>query len=393
MSQYQVIYTVNGQPVDVSEVPPQGIVERLHLDGERLVYGEDVRDNQLHAITCQGPVDGLEDAAREAITNAVNNDAPLELSDGVRVNVFFDPMEFNLQFDMQEGNTLMAKAQFIAFEGPAKNLAIQPEEHGPYVVEEVSEEPVMRVYRRAIYNSARELVCFEHPLFTLDPQIGLLSECGAFAELTPAGEQEMVQAMDEWDREALSRCALYFLPAFSEEHLENALPYLQSEQQALLSQEGQPIAPETIQSHEAFFVIGVNSDDTPRMVQNFSQQALAETDIYQVPVEMHWHVFHAYLKQLHETLTPIAMGDEVTHYVRVHSEGLSEALDGVEMEEGDRRIHTSVFHLSGSLVLHECWVVNDEGEPKKRYLMHSPVDFGLIDGDLGELDSDVQPEH
>lgn len=376
MDTYRKVYVVNGQQVDVEDVPPEGNVECLHFDDdEELVYGEDVRNGELYAVTCVGHVDTVKEAAAQCIQKAIENGAPLDLANGVQVFVFLDPASFELGFEIEADDATVAKAKFIVRRNFESKLEAEQDTDEPYVADVLSQEPILRTVKRAIYNSAKQLVGFEYPLFGPDRTTGAPTEYYAFVEFTTLGEQEFIQRLEKDDKESLEKGALYLLPAFNEERLLPVVPYLNYEHMMLADLNHQPIEESDIANHEKFYLFGLSEDSMPKRVDHLCKNALTESDLYDVPLELHWHIFHAYLKQLHEHMMMISR--EGCNYLRIYTPPTSEPLEGIEMNTGDYRVHMNVFHLNGNFIAHECTVFDSDHTPREQYLMTSPTSFDV----------------
>ena len=127
-------------------------------------------------------------------------------------------------------------------------------------------------------------------------------------------------------------------------------------------------------------MINFNEDKDVKAYDYIIENALAHSEVFNIPLDLHWHVFHGYMRRLSDDIAVISTDYlHASHYIFIHSPIFYDSIDGVALEEGQYRSHMSTFHFNGNLIDHECTVYSSEHKPLKKYRMKSPTCLDIYD--------------
>lgn len=202
-------------------IPPTADVICLFMqDDETVVYATSIKSGRLDAIECFDTLCDAREKATEIALLAEDTGSLTDHSEGTPIFIHRDPNDFELGYELPEGQTFVVKEQFHY--APNEKDRIPPlQEHAErFIAEILLLEPAGVIVKRAFFDASKNLLAFEYPFYELNehkqPTEGVL-----FLELTSLGEQ-WIRRWHSADSDRLERTELlrYVLPANQDSYLE-----------------------------------------------------------------------------------------------------------------------------------------------------------------------------
>ncbi|GLS27307.1 hypothetical protein [Marinibactrum halimedae] len=358
---YTVEYTISGTPINKEDLPPNARHQVFYsTEEEGIAYIEDISFGHLRALENFATSNKLKTEATKTLEAALNNGVEFDAQNGIEINLYLPQTEFELGFELAEHENAAPQTHFFALPNDDGEWEVEPKYYA-FSVEIIRDEPTIQVVKRALYDQNQQLMGFEYPLMGIPPHINIPDHLLTFIEYTPVGEQQELEHFTEDDKADLLNGDRYLLPANSDDQLALMQPYFAYEHVMVTDAFLQPIPEPEIPNHPDANVLNFNPNtESLKSTEHILSHGIASTNLYNVPVELHWHAYHAYLRAISEEMRLISSAPKAEHTVRVFSSASKESLPGIELQPNEHLLRSSGFLFTGKRVNCDIVVYNSE---------------------------------
>lgn len=370
---YTCHYVYNNEIVDYRQIPPDADFLCVYVDQyDRQRFIESYVHSIFDALTVHCDFDETpEEAARRGINESALADMT-EIPHRIPVRVYINPEEFRSRIALEEGQMLTTISQFMYSPLTQELQALSPD---AILLEVLAEQPTGLVIKRVSLSHGKTVLSIDYPFYRLT-EAGMLLEQFSFTEVSEEGETLLRNHCDQPDFDPLSTDA-YIYPSGRDHYLETASPYLHRGSMLFADSDWQAIGSDDLENHELIHVLYYAEDgEGPVAVDHLKDRQLLNSEVSDVPLEHHYCVAHAYIRQLQREMHALHM--EGSHYVHIHGPVMHHSSEHLVLESGQTRQHTSTFHLNGNLIVHECSILNSDGSEAQSYWLRSPTDHHIM---------------
>jgi hypothetical protein len=366
-------YIYKNQPTDVSEIPPGAdFICILTDEDDQLVVAETCKSGYLELLEGLCGINETTEQAAQRIMQVLYGD-DLDLSSDIPIKIYVNDVDgFVIPFEVDEGHQVVV---YERFQYLAQDRSFTSDSPFNYTVELIAGEPEGLVLKRAYLDLDRQLMAIEYPFYTVGED-QMFNQVLSFSEFSAHGEAFILNNSDKDDEFYENPDYLY--PAGKDDYLNPVNHYVRSDKVGYVDLEFQPVAPEQISDTKDILAIYFREDDNVLAADRFNNHHWESSEVLDVPLDMHYFVFHAYIRQLHRQMILISLEPTATHYVKIYSPVSDISTESIKLENGQTMQRITTFHVNGNMIAHECNVFNSDETQANQYWLSSPMDDEII---------------
>ena len=358
-AEYLCVNMANDEDVVYTEVRTNQTLEKIIFDGS--AFERDQLCLYANAIL------------QHALVSAKNNE--IVVSPDISMLGVLPTEELDLTVPMDKTETSIPMLKFPLRTTESGEWA--PIETIEYLVEVHETEPFPILLRRLHFSDQKELLAIDFLQYSLNSD-NMLQARGHFTEISDKGAQILLNVDGGYDDSLMDEYAC--LPLCQDGDLQEVEPYIRTDYIRIDSEEGESIDPDKIGQHSNYTRVWFNDDGDVRVVETVLNRGIVKSEIFNVPSNLHRKVLHGYLQLLHQRKDLIGPdSEEEKVYVEIYTPMDEQSTIAVPLTEGQSKMHSTIFHIEGSRAIHQCLVLDANGQPAYRYTFEDFDEQGLVE--------------